>query len=203
MRGDATWLLGGLDQPDSVAPPVYLDPVDYVALALDNDKIPPTLVGCSHGDLHGRNILVGVRRGEAEFPILIDYGDMTPANVLVWDFVKLEMELKSRLLPKMCEDPDVVTALLSRRGQAAAEGFSAEDRVKLLPDEDDRAARARRLALCFEFETLLAETTRRISGQLAAELASRLGVGQCSQPTESSIGPSPCFCGSVKKLRSG
>ena len=58
-------------------------------------QVPSTLVGCSHGDLHGRNILVGVRRGEAEFPVVYDCGEMSPRNVLVWDFVKLEMEHSS------------------------------------------------------------------------------------------------------------
>jgi Ternary complex associated domain 9 len=169
LRGDATWLLGGLDPPDTLAPAVYLDPIDYVRWALEHDRFPPTLVGCSHGDLHGRNVLVGVRRGEAEFPIVIDYGDMKPSNVLAWDFVKLEMELKTRLLPKLCEDSDVVAVLLNRRGDKPPRKDLPEDRVKLLADEEDRAARARRLALCFEFETLLAEATRRINGQLAAE----------------------------------
>jgi hypothetical protein len=169
LRADATWLLGGLDPPDFLGPTVYFDPVDYVRWALDCDKVPQTLVGCSHGDVHGRNILVGVRRGEAEFPILIDYGNMDPANVLAWDFAKLEMELKTRLLPKLCEDSEVVAALLNRRGDKPPRKDFPEDRVKLLADEEDRAARARRLAFCFEFETLLADASRRIEGQLTAE----------------------------------
>jgi hypothetical protein len=169
LRGDATWLLGGLDPPDSVARAVYLDAFDYVRWALKNDQFPSTVVGCSHGDLHGRNVLVGVRRGEAEFPIVIDYGEMKPSNVLAWDFVKLEMELKTRLLPQLFLDPEVEAALLNRRGDKPPRKDLPEDRVQLLADENDRAARARRLAMCFEFETLLAEATRRIDGQLMAE----------------------------------
>ena len=169
LRGDATWLFGGLDAPDSTVPAVYLDPVDYVRWALENNELPETLVGCSHGDLHGRNILVGVRRGEAEFPIVFDYGDMAPTNVLAWDFVKLEMELKTRLLPKLLLDPEVAATLLNPRGDRPPRKNLPADEAKLHSDEKDRAARARRLALCFEIETLLAEATRRIDGQFAAE----------------------------------
>jgi serine/threonine protein kinase len=166
LRGDATWLLGGLDPPGSTARAVYLDPFDYVRWALKNDKLPSTLVGCSHGDLHGRNVLVDVRRGEAEFPVVIDYGAMRPTNVLAWDFVKLEVELKIRLLPRLFLDSEVEAVLLNRRGDRTG---LPEDRAQLSADEKDRAARARRLALCFEFETLLAEATSRIDGRLAAE----------------------------------
>jgi len=37
-------------------------------------QIPSTLIGRSHGDFHGPHILVRVRRGEAEFPSVLDYG---------------------------------------------------------------------------------------------------------------------------------
>jgi tetratricopeptide (TPR) repeat protein len=169
LRQDVTWLLGGLDPPDSDAPAVYLDPYDYVRWALENEQIPPTLVGCSHGDLHGRNVLVAVRRGEAEFPIVIDYGEMSPANVLVWDFAKLETEIKVRLLPRMFQDPEVVAALLSSRGDQPPRSEFSNSRVRLGPDENHRAVRARRLAVAFEFESLLALATRRIDGEMAAE----------------------------------
>jgi hypothetical protein len=169
LRSDAVWLLGGLDTPDSQEPAVYLDPYDYVHWALENNQLPPTLVGCSHGDLHGRNILVGVRRGEAEFPIVIDYGEMDRANVLMWDFVKLETELKTRILPHLFKDSEVVEALRDLRSDQPPRREFPLERVSLNQDELDRAERAQRLALVYEFEYLLARATNRIASQLAAE----------------------------------
>ena len=54
------------------------------------------LRGCAHGDLHGRNILVGIVRDQAMWPTVFDYEDMSPCNLIGWDFVKLETELKMR-----------------------------------------------------------------------------------------------------------
>ena len=48
------------------------------------------------GDLHGRNILVGIVRDQAMWPTIFDYEDMSPGNLIGWDFVKLETELKIR-----------------------------------------------------------------------------------------------------------
>jgi hypothetical protein len=58
--------------------------------------IPRMLRGCAHGDLHGRNILVGIVRDRAMWPTVFDYEDMGPGNLVGWDFVKLETELKFR-----------------------------------------------------------------------------------------------------------
>jgi hypothetical protein len=63
--------------------------------------IPRMLRGCAHGDLHGRNILVGIVGDKAIWPAVFDYEDMGPNNLLGWDFVKLETELKIRVYPKM------------------------------------------------------------------------------------------------------
>jgi len=60
------------------------------------DLIPRMLRGCAHGDLHGRNILVGIVRDQAMWPTVFDYEDMGPCNLIGWDFVKLETELKIR-----------------------------------------------------------------------------------------------------------
>src|SRR5205085_1532427 len=60
------------------------------------DLIPRMLRGCAHGDLHGRNILVGIVRDQAMWPTVFDYEDMGPRNLIGWDFVKLETELKIR-----------------------------------------------------------------------------------------------------------
>jgi hypothetical protein len=162
LRRDAVWLLGGTDPPDSREVAVYLDPCDYLAWALASDeRLPPTLVGGSHGDLHGKNVLACVQRGEAEGPAVFDYGSMRPDNVLAWDFVKLETELKVRILPKLFDDPEARKALRGplRRGApeyacpalggAAAHVAAARDR-------------AERLAFAFHFEQRLAERTHAI-----------------------------------------
>jgi hypothetical protein len=60
------------------------------------DLVPRMLRGCAHGDLHGRNILVGIVRDQAMWPTVFDYEDMGPSNLVGWDFVKLETELKMR-----------------------------------------------------------------------------------------------------------
>ncbi len=60
------------------------------------DLVPRMLRGCAHGDLHGRNILVGIVRDQAMWPTVFDYEDMGPSNLIGWDFVKLETELKLR-----------------------------------------------------------------------------------------------------------
>lgn len=58
--------------------------------------IPRMLRGCAHGDMHGRNILVGIVRQRMMWPTVFDYEDMGSCNLIGWDFVKLETELKVR-----------------------------------------------------------------------------------------------------------
>jgi hypothetical protein len=160
LRRDAIWLFCGKDAPDSEHAAVYLDPCDYVAFALAAGTMPATLVGRGHGDLHGRNILVGVQRGEVDYPAVVDYGEMGTRNVLVWDFVKLETELKVRLLPLLFRDADTRQSVLqqSKRARPAS------------PDPgDDGASRADRLEFAFRFERLLAERTAKIQGRADAE----------------------------------
>ncbi len=57
--------------------------------------------GCAHGDLHGRNVLVGIVRNRALWPAVFDYEHMSPCNLLGWDFVKMETELKIRAFPEL------------------------------------------------------------------------------------------------------
>lgn len=119
LRRDLLWLLCSHDDPASFDNVLFLDPCDYVAWALRTGRIPQTLVGRSHGDLHGRNVYVGVQRREAEYPAVFDYGEMSGSNVLVWDFVKLETELKVRLLPLLYRDEkaqDVLYGICSEKG---------------------------------------------------------------------------------------
>ncbi len=58
--------------------------------------VPRLLRGCAHGDLHGRNVLVGIVHQRMMWPTVFDYEDMGPCNLIGWDFVKLETELKVR-----------------------------------------------------------------------------------------------------------
>jgi hypothetical protein len=76
-------------EPESTMPADLLQPKVV-------DLIPRLLRGCAHGDLHGRNILVGIVRDQAMWPTVFDYEDMGPCNLIGWDFVKLETELKIR-----------------------------------------------------------------------------------------------------------
>jgi hypothetical protein len=70
------------------------------------DVLPRMLRGCAHGDLHGRNILVAAVRGKILWPTLFDYEDMGPCNLLGWDFVKLETELKIRAYTEVLDGSD-------------------------------------------------------------------------------------------------
>jgi hypothetical protein len=63
--------------------------------------VPRMRRGCAHGDLHGRNVLVGILRKRAVWPAIFDYEDMSPCNLLAWDFVKMETELKIRAFPEL------------------------------------------------------------------------------------------------------
>jgi hypothetical protein len=77
-------------------------PSDYQGMRPGiTDLIPHMMRGCAHGDLHGRNILVGIVRERALWPTVFDYEDMGPCNRVGWDFVKLETELKIRAYPEL------------------------------------------------------------------------------------------------------
>src|SRR5262249_21122600 len=81
----------------------FLDPVDAFRFLLDaaqsrppQNCFPWVLRGRSHGDLHGRNVLVGRVDDAVHWPALYDYEAMANDNLIGWDFVKLETELKVR-----------------------------------------------------------------------------------------------------------
>jgi hypothetical protein len=170
LRRDAVWVLCGRDKPgaDPLAEPAcYLDPVEFVDWVLagrDGARLPDTLVGRAHGDLHARNVLLGVRRSEAEYPAVFDYGDMSDANVLAWDFAKLETELKVRLLPAVCQDDPVRERLLHDSGLRPKGQRPAADRPRSLAAE-----RAERLGAFLAFEERLEDLTDRIQSREDAE----------------------------------
>jgi len=162
LRRDMIWMLCGHDIPDSLEHIAYLDPCEYVGWALKAEKIPQTLIGRSHGDLHGRNILVGVQRGEAEYPAVFDYGEMTASNVIAWDFVKLECELKVRLLLPLYEDVEARNTLLGMESRDVALHNAPEIGRQPTATMDPRSLRAHQLAFAFRFESVLAALTSRI-----------------------------------------
>ena len=80
--------------PGGGSPPIHRPKWQEAPTA--SDLVPRMLRGCSHGDLHGRNVLVAIVRERARWPAVFDYEHMGPANLLAWDFVKMEAELKVR-----------------------------------------------------------------------------------------------------------
>ncbi len=84
----------------------FIDPCDFLHQLLERSEAgwrvcPRLLHGCSHGDLHGRNILVSLVNDEVSSLVVFDYEKMDPHNVVGWDFVKLETELKVRVYPHL------------------------------------------------------------------------------------------------------
>lgn len=88
----------------------FFEPVDYYHyLDLElaggtspTEVVPALLRGLAHGDLHGRNSLVGIDEAErANFPTLFDYESINADNLIGWDFVEMETELKIRLYEKI------------------------------------------------------------------------------------------------------
>jgi hypothetical protein len=163
IRRDAAWLLRGGDPPDPSERMSYLDAVDFVRWAMQTGNIPGTLVGKAHGDLHGRNVLVGVERGQVDYPAVFDYGEMGESNVICWDFVKLETELKVRLLPKLFNDESARRALVAAVDAPSPDGTCHES-----------IARKNRLQFAFALETRLDDLTARILSEDHAESVSSL-----------------------------
>ena len=162
MRRDVDWLVCGMLSPASQQTPDYVDPYDYIVRALRADDIPATLVGPSHGDLHAGNVIVGTAGGEVEYPLLIDYGDMTLDNVVAWDFVKLETELKVRLMAKLYAIPSEREAIWSQvhghHFHKLIQHWSHCD-----PDAmDPLVDRAQQILFAFEFERRLRESTSQL-----------------------------------------
>ena len=159
LRRDLVWLLSADSELQRGRR--YLDPCDYVGWAFEEGVVPHTLVGRSHGDMNGRNILVGVQRGEAEYPAVFDYGEMGTQNVIAWDFAKLETELKVRLTIDLFKDQRVREKLLGPDGNAGAPSLPLLTCPTDVPKEA-RRLRAKQLLFGFHFENLLSDLTEQI-----------------------------------------
>jgi tetratricopeptide (TPR) repeat protein len=162
MRRDVDWLLCGPLSPATATVPVYVDPYDYIVWALGKDCLPPTLVGTSHGDCHAGNVIVGMSGAEVEFPLLIDYGDMGDANAIVWDFVKLETELKVRLVAELYKNrqarEDIWRRVRNAHFHRLVQRWTSCDPSGLDPTVD----RTQQIVFAFEFERLLQESMMQI-----------------------------------------
>jgi len=85
----------------------FLDPYRFArqTVAHPTEQVPRLLRGYAHGDLHGRNVLVGRVGDRVLWPTVFDYGDMGTDNLIGWDFVKMETEFKLRAYPDLFPGP--------------------------------------------------------------------------------------------------
>ena len=124
-------------------------------------RLPEMLVGPAHGDLHGRNVIVGVVRGEAEWPAVFDFDKMNDTNLVAWDFAKLELELKCRLFPQLLESPGDRQQLRQLLGIPEIKPLPKS--LKLSPDDARVQQRIERMQIMFAIEQCLHRWSTSIS----------------------------------------
>lgn len=93
------------------------DPDQVAAIEEQLVHLIPTLTrGRIHGDLHGRNIQVGLFKETAHFPVVFDYEFSGPDKLIAWDMIKLEYEIKGaaiiEILENVQEDKDFFKAVI-------------------------------------------------------------------------------------------
>ncbi|MFM8216796.1 MAG: TRAFs-binding domain-containing protein, partial [Pirellula sp.] len=93
------------------------DPDQVAAIQEQLVHLIPTLTrGRIHGDLHGRNIQVGLFKETAHFPVVFDYEFSGPDKLIAWDMIKLEYEIKGaaiiEILENVQEDKDFFKAVI-------------------------------------------------------------------------------------------
>jgi tetratricopeptide (TPR) repeat protein len=93
------------------------DPDQVAAIQEQLVHLIPTLTrGRIHGDLHGRNIQVGLFKETAHFPVVFDYEFSGPDKLIAWDMIKLEYEIKGpaiiEILENVQEDKDFFEAVI-------------------------------------------------------------------------------------------
>jgi tetratricopeptide (TPR) repeat protein len=119
----------------------FHDPVDALDFLMagaragrPGDCFPALLRGAAHGDLHGQNVLVAVVDDEARWPALFDFGQMALDNLVGWDFVSLETELKVRAYEQIVK---------VRRGPGGADpGYADLDYARAVKDHEVGLAEA-------------------------------------------------------------
>ena len=145
--------------------PLWIDPLEYRDWSHDStapERLPECIVGLIHGDLHGRNILVGIHRHECEFPSVFDFGEVTAEGVVAWDFVKLEFEMKVRFLGELLSSEDVIREierLSNERLEVLLPEFPPEG-VTPLPSD----AQHRKVLALMRLEYLLNEVSAEFEG---------------------------------------
>jgi hypothetical protein len=170
LRRGAVWLTCGSRKPESLNRPDYIDPVDYVDWAIEHGQFPRMLIGAAHGDLHGRNVIVGVVRGEAEWPAVFDFDKMANHNLVAWDFAKLEMELKCRLFQQLLATPKKQATIRKLLNIPIRQPLPADLGLK---DAELRVQpRIDRMEIMFAIEKRLQSWTNQIS---SADQAARRG----------------------------
>ena len=166
LRRNAAWLTGSGRKPESLTRPAYVDPVDYLKWALRKNAIPPMTLGPSHGDLHGRNIIVGVVRSEAEWPAVFDYDKMSSDNLVAMDFAKLETELKCRLLQSFLDSTE--TRLEARKLLGLSDELELPECV-VSPEDHEAARQASRMEVMFAIEQRLQNWSAQLTSRERAE----------------------------------
>ena len=90
----------------------YIERIAKIIPSQVTKLVPRILRGHSHGDLHGRNVLVGRVGERVLWPAAFDYGDMGLDNIIGWDFVKMETEFRIRAYPKVFAGATTVSAFV-------------------------------------------------------------------------------------------
>jgi hypothetical protein len=127
-----------------------IDPIDYLrSVKVCPEFCPLLLWGCADGDLHGRNVLVSEISDEVTLPAVYDYADMGLDNLVGWDFVKLETELKVRAVPRLLSHidnwPEYLAAVLKFECHLAACTLAMHNEQKI-PKADLGSKGMQRLA---------------------------------------------------------
>jgi hypothetical protein len=137
----------------------FRDPVDFFRAVAEHAKgggnpadfVPILLRGRGHGDLHGRNILVGRVGDRVLWPAVYDHEHMGQWNLIGWDFVKLETEFKVRAYPTLFPGlPRVSVPAVVRFEQRLferTEEYRESGRWPDRPEPDDHAGRLAWLVL--------------------------------------------------------
>lgn len=186
LRRDAAWLTSVHRVPDCLDRPSYIDPVDFMRWVCEGGtgRLPEMLIGPAHGDLHGRNIIVGTMRDEAEWPAVFDFDKMANDNIVAWDFAKLEIELKCRLFQQLldsAEERDQLRQLLDIQPLPPL-----PTTLRLTPEESQVQQRAEMLELIYAIEQRLDSWTKQLTRVSLAKRLDATFVGEI--PTNTPFG---------------
>lgn len=149
--------------------------------ALLSAAVPSMLRGCAHGDLHGRNILVGKYRDVADNPTVFDYELSGSDRLIVWDFAKLELELKTRALARILSgltEPEFTRSVTEfERGLDTETTTAIQHSWKVLMERSDSPLqRLAKIVLTLRREAAAALGSDRRAGNWYDEYLFQLGL---------------------------